>query len=158
MSKDNMDQISNQVIMGIHRLCTEREGCFGCPFFLEHCVFDEPKPKTWFDEKKSVRVPPVPPVPPVPIVPEIPEPVYGDEVVEEPKTKETKSKDTKSKETKAKDDKEEDGTWLLSTTMGGLFTKYVYICSKCGYRKESVLAIAPVTFCPECEKRKAQNG
>ncbi len=48
-----------------------------------------------------------------------------------------------------------DGTWLVSTTMGSVFTKYVFICSKCGYRKESMFSFTPMTNCPECEKRKA---
>ena len=51
-----------------------------------------------------------------------------------------------------------DGTWLVSTTMGSIFSKYVYICSKCGYKKESVLSLTPMTKCPECEKRKAMRA
>jgi hypothetical protein len=47
------------------------------------------------------------------------------------------------------------GTWLVSTTMGSFFTKYVFICSKCGYKKESVFSLTPTSLCPECEKRKA---
>lgn len=42
-----------------------------------------------------------------------------------------------------------DGTWLVSTTMGSVFTKYVFICSKCGYRKESMFSFTPMTNCPE---------
>ena len=52
-------------------------------------------------------------------------------------------------------DDDSDGTWIVSTTMGGVFTKYVFICSKCGYRKESMFSFTPMTNCPECEKRKA---
>ena len=55
-----------------------------------------------------------------------------------------------------KEDDDSNGTWLVSTTQGGVFTKYVFICSKCGYRKESMFSITPMTVCPECEKRK--NG
>ena len=53
----------------------------------------------------------------------------------------------------ANDDAE--GTWLVSTSMGSVFSKYVFICSKCGYRKESMFSFTPMTNCPECEKRKA---
>ena len=56
-------------------------------------------------------------------------------------------------QTKADDDS--DGTWIVSTTMGGVFTKYVFICSKCGYKKESVFSMTPLSYCPECEKKKA---
>ena len=49
---------------------------------------------------------------------------------------------------------ETQGTWLVSTTMGGVFSKYVFICSKCGYKKESFLSVAPTSNCPECEKNK----
>ena len=56
-------------------------------------------------------------------------------------------------------DYEEDvqGTWLVSTTMGTVFSKYVFICSKCGYKKESFLSVAPTANCPECEKNRL-NG
>ena len=52
-------------------------------------------------------------------------------------------------------DDDADGTWLVSTSMGSVFSKYVFICSKCGYRKESMFSFTPMTNCPECEKRKA---
>ena len=51
-------------------------------------------------------------------------------------------------------DDDSEGTWLVSTTMGSVFTKYVFICSKCGYRKESFFSITPMTYCPECASRK----
>jgi len=51
-------------------------------------------------------------------------------------------------------DDDSEGTWLVSTTMGSVFTKYVFICSKCGYRKESFFSITPMTYCPECASKK----
>ena len=62
----------------------------------------------------------------------------------------------KKQQEKQEDDSE--GTWLLSTTMGSVFTKFVFICSKCGYKKESVFSVPPVAYCPECEKRKANRS
>lgn len=54
-------------------------------------------------------------------------------------------------------DDDSDGTWIVSTTQGGVLTKYVYICSKCGYKRESVFSIPPMNSCPECDKRKKQK-
>ncbi|MCR5328117.1 MAG: hypothetical protein K6E12_04660 [Saccharofermentans sp.] len=56
--------------------------------------------------------------------------------------------------TQQANDDDSEGTWLVSTTMGSVFTKYVFICSKCGYRKESFFSITPMTYCPECASRK----
>ena len=55
-------------------------------------------------------------------------------------------------------DDDSDGTWIVSTTQGGVLTKYVYICSKCGYKRESVFSIPPMNSCPECDKRKKQKA
>lgn len=119
---ENREQRTEQLLKGIYRLCAGRDDCTGCPFYDAKCVFEEPKPKTWFEEE-SVQVKAAPAVPAP--------------AAEQPAEKE-----------------EAAGTWLVSTTMGSVLTKYVYICSKCGYRKESYLSIAPTTFCPECEKKK----
>ena len=112
---ENREQRTEQLLKGIYRLCAGRDDCTGCPFYDAACVFEEPKPKTWFEEETA----------------KVPAPA------EQPEEKEDAA-----------------GTWLVSTTMGSVLTKYVYICSKCGYRKESYLSIAPTTFCPECEKKK----
>ena len=119
---ENREQRTEKLLKGIYRLCAGRDDCTGCPFYDAKCVFEEPKPKTWFEEE-SVQVKEAPAVPAP--------------AAEQPAEKE-----------------EAAGTWLVSTTMGSVLTKYVYICSKCGYRKESYLSIAPTTFCPECEKKK----
>ena len=118
---ENREQRTEQLLKGIYRLCAGRDDCTGCPFYDAKCVFEEPKPKTWFEEESAkTGETPVVPAP-----------------AEQPEEKE-----------------EVAGTWLVSTTMGSVLTKYVYICSKCGYRKESYLSIAPTAFCPECEKKK----
>ena len=70
----------------------------------------------------------------------------AEQPAEQPAVLETIEQQTKE------DDSE--GTWLVSTTMGSVFTKYVFICSKCGYRKESFFSITPMTYCPECANRK----
>lgn len=49
---------------------------------------------------------------------------------------------------------DEEGSWLVSTSMGSVFSKYVFICSKCGYKQESHFSITPMNRCPECAKRK----
>ena len=100
-------------------------------------MFEEPKPRTWFDEDtieiqtEPVHIEAVEKREPVAAAP-----------VQEPDD----------------DDDDTEGTWLVSTTMGSVFSKYVYICSKCGYRKESVLSLTPMTSCPECEKKKAMKA
>ena len=118
-------------------MCVNRDDCNGCPFYITKCMFEEPKPSTWFDED-TIEIPSV--------------------------TEKEASKDEEiAAQLKAsadfiehqKEQEDADGTWLVSTTMGSVFTKYVFICSKCGYRKESIFSITPMTFCPECEKRKA---
>lgn len=143
MSDENKEKQTDQLLRGIYRMCVNRDDCSDCPFYITKCMFEEPKPRTWFDEdtiavrnifftgklaEESVEE----------------KPVVSDEPAEEQKPAEV---------LKPADDS--DGTWLVSTTMGSVFTKYVFICSKCGYRKESIFSITPMTFCPECEKRKA---
>ena len=137
MDTDNKVQQTDQLLRGIYRMCVNRDDCNGCPFYITKCMFEEPKPSTWFDED-TIEIPSV--------------------------TEKEASKDEEiASQLKAsadfiehqKEQEDADGTWLVSTTMGSVFTKYVFICSKCGYRKESIFSITPMTFCPECEKRKA---
>ncbi len=128
---ENNSQQLDQLLKGVYRLCVNMDECYGCPFHKNKCVFGEPKPRSWFDED-SIQVP-VAAHTPVTFVAE-----------SEPDTKPEPPKDDDSV-----------GTWILSTSMGSVFSKYVFICSKCGYKKESVLALTPMSVCPECEKRKA---
>ncbi len=127
---ENREQQTEQLLKGIYRLCAGKDDCTGCPFYDAKCVFEEPKPRTWFEEESEK-------VQEAPAAPAVSAPAAETPAAEQPAEKE-----------------DEAGTWLVSTTMGSVLTKYVYICSKCGYRKESYLSIAPTTFCPECEKRK----
>lgn len=137
MDTDNKVQQTDQLLRGIYRMCVNRDDCYGCPFYITKCMFEEPKPSTWFDED-TIEIPSVP-------------------------EKETSKDEEIAAQLKAsadfiehqKEQDDTDGTWLVSTTMGSVFTKYVFICSKCGYRKESIFSITPMTFCPECEKKKA---
>jgi len=144
MGTDNKDQKVDQLLRGIYRLCVTKDECSACPFYVTKCVFGEPKPGTWFDEE-TIELP----------KPPIREPVVRESFIHLP---EDKPKEEEKKEEKEKE-KEDDskGTWLVSTTMGSVFSKYVYICSKCGYKKESVLSITPMAYCPECEKKKANK-
>lgn len=137
MSSENKEQQVDQLLRGVYRMCVNRDDCSGCPFFITKCSFGEPKPKTWFDEE-TIEVK-------TPVEPE-------------------KAKDkvpvffTAAAEQQEKQEDDSEGTWLLSTTMGSVFTKFVFICSKCGYKKESVFSVPPVAYCPECEKRKANRS
>ena len=148
MNNGNKEQQTDQLLRGIYRMCVNRDDCSGCPYFITKCSFGEPKPKTWFDEET------------------IETPAFSKkalfftegagermkesaEIVELPKSQE------EPVQPKADDDSE--GTWLVSTSMGSVFSKYVYICSKCGYKKESFLSMTPMSYCPECEKRKANQ-
>ena len=142
MSIDNRDQRVDQLLQGIYRLCINKDDCADCPFYVTKCTFGEPRPRTWFDEETiEIQAEPTP--------------------VEEPE-QETPLIEAIENAIEAPEEPEEyddsDGTWLVSTTMGSVFSKYVYICSKCGYKKESVLSLTPMTKCPECEKRKAMRA
>ena len=155
MSKENKDQQIDQLLRGVYRMCVNRDDCTDCPFYITKCTFEEPKPSTWFDEE-TIEVQKAP--------------VIEDPVIEEETVKAEEAAPEASPEVAAepapeaapegigmqKEDDDSDATWLVSTTMGSVFTKYVFICSKCGYKKESMFSITPMTFCPECEKRK--NG
>lgn len=142
MSIDNRDQRVDQLLQGIYRLCINKDDCADCPFYVTKCTFGEPRPRTWFDEETiEIKAEPTP--------------------VEEPE-QETPLIEAIENAIEAPEEPEEyddsDGTWLVSTTMGSVFSKYVYICSKCGFKKESVLSLTPMTKCPECEKRKAMRA
>ena len=144
MSIDNRDQRVDQLLQGIYRLCVNTDDCSSCPFYVTKCTFGEPRPKSWFDEETIEIKAEADPIP-----------------VEETET-ETPLIEAIENAIEAPEEPEEyddsDGTWLVSTTMGSVFSKYVYICSKCGYKKESVLSLTPMTKCPECEKRKAMRA
>ena len=134
---ENRDQQLDQLLKGVYRLCVNMDDCFGCPFHKNKCMLGEPKPKTWFDEE-TIQAP-VESHKPVTFVaeePKAPAPAPEPEPALPPV------------------DDDANGTWILSTSMGSVFSKYVFICSKCGYKKESVLALTPMSTCPECEKRK----
>ena len=141
MSIDNRDQRVDQLLQGIYRLCVNTDDCSSCPFYVTKCTFGEPRPRSWFDEETIEIKAEADPIP-----------------VEET---ETETPLIKAIENAIEEEPEEDdseGTWIVSTTMGSVFSKYVYICSKCGYKKESVLSLTPMTKCPECEKRKAMRA
>lgn len=144
MSLDNRDQRVDQLLQGIYRLCVNTDDCSSCPFYVTKCTFGEPRPRSWFDEETIEIKAEADPIP-----------------VEETET-ETPLIEAIENAIEAPEEPEEyddsDGTWLVSTTMGSVFSKYVYICSKCGYKKESVLSLTPMTKCPECEKRKAMRA
>lgn len=143
MSKDNKEQQIDQLLRGIYRMCVNRDDCNGCPFYITKCTFEEPRPSTWFDEE-TIEVVEAPAQVEEPVVEEAPEKIEEVAAVEEaPEAIGMQKEDDTSA-----------GTWLVSTTQGGVFTKYVFICSKCGYKKESMFSITPMTVCPECEKRK----
>lgn len=144
MSKENKEQQIDQLLRGIYRMCINRDDCNGCPFYITKCTFEEPRPSTWFDEETIVVVEAPAAKAEQPVVEETPE------QIEEPVAEEAAPEAIGMQ----KEDDNSTGTWLVSTAQGGVFTKYVFICSKCGYKKESLFSITPMTVCPECEKRK----
>ena len=144
MSLDNRDQRVDQLLQGIYRLCVNTDDCSSCPFYVTKCTFGEPRPRTWFDEETIEIKAEADPIPVEETATETPLIEAIENAIEAPE------------EPEEYDDS--DGTWLVSTTMGSVFSKYVYICSKCGYKKESVLSLTPMTKCPECEKRKAMRA
>ena len=144
MSIDNRDQRVDQLLQGIYRLCVNTDDCSSCPFYVTKCTFGEPRPRTWFDEETIEIKAEADPIPVEETATETPLIEAIENAIEAPE------------EPEEYDDS--DGTWLVSTTMGSVFSKYVYICSKCGYKKESVFSLTPMTKCPECEKRKAMRA
>ena len=149
MGKENKEQQLDQLLRGVYRMCVTRDECKGCPFYITKCTFGEPKPATWFDEETIE----------IKAVPETEKP--AEEVAEEPQQTQPQPEEQPQTSSEVveqiKQNDDSDGTWIVSTTMGGVFTKYVFICSKCGYRKESMFSITPLTFCPECAKKKAEQ-
>ena len=140
MEKDNRDQQLDQLLRGVSGLCASKEDCTDCPFHGSECFFGEPKPATWLGAKPA----------------EIKKETKT-EVKEEVKAEVKPAEEVAAPKAAAqlpKPSAETQGTWLVSTTQGGVFSKYVFICSKCGYKKESFLSVAPTANCPECEKNK----
>ena len=111
MSSENKEQQVDQLLRGVYRMCVNRDDCSGCPFFITKCSFGEPKPKTWFDEDTI----------------EVKTPAEPEKIKEK-----TPVFFTAAAEQQEKQEDDSEGTWLLSTTMGSVFTKFVFICSKCG--------------------------
>lgn len=142
MIDGNNEQL-DQLLRGVYRMCVNRDDCSGCPFYITKCSFGEPKPATWFDEE-TIQVQKEPDQ----------EKAIVEEIPSKPKT--TGLFLEHPNEKKEEDDSK--GTWLLSTTMGSVFSKYVFICSKCGYKRESLFSMTPMSYCPECEKRKSGQG
>ena len=160
MSIESKEQQLDQLLRGVYRMCVNRDDCNGCPFYITKCTFEEPKPRTWFDEE-TIEIKPVPEVekpaeeevsemPAAPV--HLPAPTPAPTPVPVP----TPAPVEATEQPQEADDS--DGTWLVSTTMGSVFTKYVFICSKCGYKKESIFSMTPITYCPECEKKKAAQS
>ena len=149
MGKENKAQQLDQLLRGVYRMCVTRDECKGCPFYITKCTFGEPKPATWFDEE-TIEIKAVPETENT-----------AEEVAEEPQQTQPQPEEQPQTSSEVveqiKQNDDSDGTWIVSTTMGGVFTKYVFICSKCGYRKESMFSITPLTFCPECAKKKAEQ-
>ncbi len=141
MEKDNRDQQLDQLLRGVSGLCASKDDCTDCPFHGSECFFGEPKPSTWLGAK------------PAEIKKETKTEVK-EEVKAEPKPAEEVAAPKTAAPELPKPSAETQGTWLVSTTQGGVFSKYVFICSKCGYKKESFLSVAPTSNCPECEKNK----
>ena len=156
MGKENKEQQLDQLLRGVYRMCVTRDECKGCPFYITKCTFGEPKPATWFDEE-TIEIKAVPDIEkPVEIVAEEPQSEPQQEPLPEAQPEPQPQAASEVVE-QIKENDDSDGTWIVSTTMGGVFTKYVFICSKCGYRKESMFSITPLTFCPECAKKKAEQ-
>ncbi len=149
MGKENKEQQLDQLLRGVYRMCVTRDECKGCPFYITKCTFGEPKPATWFDEE-TIEIKAVPETEKT-----------AEEVAEEPQQTQPQPEEQPQTSSEVveqiKQDDDSDGTWIVSTTMGNVFTKYVFICSQCGYRKESMFSITPLTFCPECAKKKAEQ-
>ena len=117
MSNDMKEQQVDQLLRGVYRMCVNRDDCNDCPFYISKCSFGEPKPKTWFDEE-TIEIQAEPVIEEEPEMVEAPEPQPQEIVAEEPRPIVENT------------DNDSDGTWIVSTTMGGVFTKYVFICSK----------------------------
>ncbi|MBQ4271567.1 MAG: hypothetical protein II718_07050 [Clostridiales bacterium] len=141
MSAENREQQVDQLLRGVYRMCVNRDNCTDCPFFITKCTFGEPKPATWFDVET--------------IVPAEPEVIAEPAAEEKPAEVAEETSETTEAAIIPQPDDDSVGTWIVSQTMGSVLSKYVYICSKCGFKKESYFSLTTMTFCPECEKKKA---
>jgi len=141
MSAENREQQVDQLLRGVYRMCVNRDNCTDCPFFITKCTFGEPKPATWFDVET--------------IVPAEPEVIAEPAAEEKPAEVAEETSETTEAAIIPQSDDDSVGTWIVSQTMGSVLSKYVYICSKCGFKKESYFSLTTMTFCPECEKKKA---
>ena len=137
MGTDNREQQVDQLLRGVYRMCVTRNDCNECPFHITKCTFGEPKPSTWFDEDTIASS----------------QDISLDRELDKLSSEVAEDEPEENAVIQRKDD-DSVGTWIMSTTMGTAFTKYVFICSKCGYKKESFFSITPTSFCPECEKKK----
>ena len=184
MSTENREQQVDQLLRGIYRMCVTRDNCKECPFHITKCTFGEPRPSTWFDEEtignkfspnylkftdKDIVMQPKEEVASAAKEEASPAPVMAPESAAEPEEQPAPQRPGPATWPVSQNasqpalqpvlhpavDDDADGTWLVSTSMGSVFSKYVFICSKCGYRKESMFSFTPMTNCPECEKRKA---
>ena len=124
MGTNNREQQVDQLLRGIYRMCVTRNACSECPFYITKCTFGEPKPRTWFDEDTIES---------------------GQDVSLENELDKLSSEVAEEEPAESavppKPADDSDGTWIMSTTMGSTFTKYVFICSKCGYKKESFFSM-----------------
>ena len=123
---------------------------FGDPVVEEPKVAEPVVEEPVVEEPKGVE--------PIVEQPKVEQPKVEEVKIEEPKAEAPKVEEPKVEEPKAEKKQVIDdsiGTWLVSTTMGSVLSKYVFICSKCGYKKESYFSIPPTDYCPECSKNKA---
>ena len=97
---ENQGQQLDQLLKGVYRLCVNMDECYGCPFHKNKCVFGEPKPKTWFDED-SIKVPLENHIPVTFVAETAPE---------------------TAPELHSQSDDDSNGTWILSTSMGSVFS------------------------------------
>ena len=149
---DSNEQL-NRLRIGIITLCSKKDNCNNCPFFMSGCVFGNEKPKTW-ENRPDIKISSTREE-----LREFAEDILGEPLPElEPKEQKPKfqiKQQNNAQEPQAPLSTTEvnntHGSWEIRTTVSGVFTKYVFICTKCGYEKESVLSIPPGA-CPECSK------
>lgn len=144
------NDIDRQMAEGISKICSvKNQNCNNCPFYIGECPF-EIKPVSWLEptkplieeNKEDLR--------------EYVEDLLGEKLPDyEPIEK---SEVTQTEEPESEIISQETvGTWEIRTTMSkGLFSKYIFICSKCGYQKESYFS-SPMGTCPNCDKTDFSN-
>ena len=150
------DKILNQLKLGVNKLCIDSQ-CNNCPFYTDSCVFGDIKPRDWYKEKPTFQITNQ-------IV--LPAEMFSEEefIEEEPATEEVvqEEKQEEVKEEVKEPDKSEEQTKILNTVgtweirapvEKGLLSKYIFVCSKCGYQRESLFS-TPIGLCPECENKK----